>query len=202
MYTIVGLGNPGDEYTHTRHNMGRIILENFAKKNDFFEWELNKKLKAMVSKGEVGKNKVTLVEPETFMNKSGLSVKPFLDKQKPACRQAGKAEKLIVIYDDIDLPFGTFKIAFNKGSGGHKGVDSIIKSIRTKEFIRIRVGICPVTPAGKLKKPKTEQKVLDLIMKDFKKPELDVIKKLSKNINEALIEMIQNGRVSAMNKFN
>lgn len=195
MYIIVGLGNPGDEYVNTRHNMGRIILEHFAKKNDFYEWKDNMKLKALVSKGEVGKSKVTLVEPETFMNKSGLSIKPLIINKK-------KAEKLVVIYDDIDLPFGTFKISFNKGTGGHKGLESIIKQIKTKEFIRIRVGICPITPVGKLKKPKTEKKVLDLIMKDFTKNELNTIKKLSKKINEALEIIIKEGRVLAMNKFN
>lgn len=195
MYTIVGLGNPGDEYTLTRHNMGRIILEHFAEKNDFSEWKDDMKLKALVSKGEIGKSKVALVEPETFMNKSGLSVKPLITNKK-------KAEKLIVIYDDLDLPLGSFKISFNKGTGGHKGLESIVKQIKTKEFIRIRMGICQITPTGKMKKPKGEKKVLDLIMKDFKKPELDLIKKLSKKINEALIEIIENGRSVAMNKYN
>lgn len=194
-FLIVGLGNPGEEYELTRHNVGRIILESFAKKNGFSDWVSDRKTKALLSKGLVGKTKVNLLEPETFMNKSGLSVKPLVTSKK-------KAEKLIVIYDDLDLGIGDFKISWNKGSGGHKGVESIIKSIKTKEFIRIRIGVSPVTPSGKLKKPKGEDKVLNLIMKDFRKPDMDKLKKVSKQVNEVLETIIKEGRVMAMNKFN
>lgn len=195
MYVIVGLGNPGEEYELTRHNVGRIVLNSFAKKNVFSEWVSDKKTKALLSKGQMGKEKITLLEPETFMNKSGLSVKPLVTSVK-------KAEKLIVIYDDLDLAMGDFKISYNKNSGGHKGIESIIKTIKTKGFIRVRVGISPTTLSGKLKKPKGEDKVLNLIMKDFKKPDLDKLKKVSKEINEALEMIIKEGRARAMNKYN
>lgn len=196
-HIIVGLGNPGKEYKNTRHNIGRIILENFADTNakNFSEWGNDKKNKSLISEGKIEKNKIILIEPETFMNKSGLSLKSLITNKK-------KAENLIVIYDDLDLSFGDFRISFNRGSGGHKGLESIIKSIKTKEFVRVRVGICPTTPTGKLKKPKGDQKVLDFIMKDFNEKELNVLKKMSKKINEVLIEIIEKGRVSAMNKFN
>ena len=196
-FLIVGLGNPGDEYTTTRHNVGRIILKKFANVNAgiFSEWEESGKLKALYTKGKIGKHIVELLMPETYMNKSGVSVKKIVTSVK-------KAENLIVIYDDLDLGIGDFKISFNKGFGGHKGLESIIKSVKTKKFVRIRIGISPVTPTGKMRKPKGEQKVLDWVMKDFKKPELDKLKKISKKVNEAILDIIENGRVSAMNKFN
>ena len=196
-YLVVGLGNPGDEYTNTRHNVGRIILEKFANTNAdvFSEWEESGKLKALYTKGKIGKHNLELLMPETFMNKSGVSVKKIITSVK-------KAENLVVIYDDLDLGIGDFKISFNRGSGGHKGIESIIKNVKTKGFVRIRVGISPVTPAGKLRKPKGEKKVLDWVMKDFKKPEMEILKKLSKKTNEAIKTIINDGRVMAMNKFN
>ncbi|MBU1557688.1 aminoacyl-tRNA hydrolase [Patescibacteria group bacterium] len=196
-YLIVGLGNPGDKYSGTRHNVGRIILEKFANANadDFSNWEENGKLKALYSKGKIGKTKVELLMPETFMNNSGVSVKKLVTSKK-------KAETLVVIYDDLDLGFGDFKISFNRGFGGHKGLESVIKNIKTKEFIRIRVGISPITPKGKIRKPKGEKKVLDWVMKDFKKPEMEILKKLSKKTNEAIETIIKEGRVIAMNRFN
>ncbi len=198
MYIIVGLGNPGKEYKLTRHNVGRIMLEYFANANadSFCEWENSSKAKALYSNGKIGKSKVELIMPETFMNNSGKSVLYAKNKHKI------KSEKIIVIYDDLDMGIGSFKISFNKGSGGHKGLESIIKSIKTKEFLRIRVGISPITSSGKLKKPKGEEKVLNLIMKDFRKPDLDKLKKVSKKVNEALEVIIKEGRVKAMNKFN
>lgn len=196
MFHIIGLGNPGEEYKNTRHNMGRIILDKFAEANDFSEWEYSKYGKLLYSHGKMGKRKVELIKPETFMNKSGQSLSYVAKKHKI------KPENVIVIYDDLDMSLGTYKIAFNRGSGGHKGVESIRKAIKTKEFIRIRVGVLQTTPTGKLKKPKGEKKVLDFIMKDFKKDETVIIKKMSKTINEALVSIVEDGRVIAMNKYN
>ncbi len=194
-YVIVGLGNPGEEYAQTRHNTGRIVLDYFRKKYDFSEWEENKKLRALASEGKIGKTKTILLEPETFMNKSGLSVKPLITSKK-------KAEKLAVIYDDLDLPLGTFKISFNKGTGGHKGLESVAKNIKTKEFIRVRVGISQATPKGKLKKPRGEQKILDYLMADFSKKDLEFLKKIKPKIAQALKVIILEGRQRAMNMFN
>ncbi|MCK4918370.1 MAG: aminoacyl-tRNA hydrolase [Candidatus Pacebacteria bacterium] len=195
MYLIVGLGNPGEEYEKTRHNIGRIILDYYAKKNKFEEWLIDGKLKAITSDGFVGKNKVKLIEPETFMNKSGLSIKSLITSKK-------KAETLVVVYDDLDLALGDFKISWNKGTGGHKGLESIVKTIKTKEFIRLRVGITPITPTGKLKKVKGENKVLDFLMKDFTKKDLEILKKAQPKITKALDSIIIEGRVKAMNEYN
>ena len=195
MYYIVGLGNPGEEYKMSRHNAGRIAISVFIKKQKIAEPEMNKKLKALTSAGEIApKQKFQIIFPETFMNKSGLSLKPIITSKK-------KAENLIVVHDDVDLPLGKFKISFGKGSAGHKGVESIIRTIKTKDFIRIRVGISPATPKGKIKKP-NGGKMLDFIIGDFKPKELEAIKKTSSKIVLILGAIIANGREKAMSVFN
>jgi PTH1 family peptidyl-tRNA hydrolase len=172
-YVIVGLGNPGEEYVHTRHNAGHIIVAELAKR------DLNAKL----------------VPLESMMNNSGTAVAVFVKNQK-------EAEKLVVIHDDLDLPLGAIKLSFGRGAGGHRGVDSIIKKLKTKDFMRVRVGICPVTASGKAKKPHGEQQVVDFILGKFKPAELTVLKKLSKKIGDALEVLISHGREAAMSQFN
>ncbi len=193
-HIFVGLGNPGEEYGDTRHNTGRMILEWFGKSLDA-EWKSDKKLNAKVAKVKVGKTPVTIVLPETFMNNSGKSVKPLITSIK-------SAEKLVVVYDDLDLPFGTNKISFNKSSGGHRGLESIIKSIKTEKFARVRVGISPKTPSGKIKKPKGEDAVTKVIMGKFKEEELKELKKLSKKVGEALEAFVSEGLEKTMTGFN
>ena len=104
-YILVGLGNPGEEYLETRHNMGRMVLDAFLKAHDLKDWVENKKFKSLITEGKVGKNKVMLLKPETFMNKSGESVKSLITSKK-------KAETLVVIHDDLDLPLGRIKISY------------------------------------------------------------------------------------------
>ncbi len=154
MKYIIGLGNPGIEYESTRHNAGKIVLG---------------LLKELYSS-----KKVTYIEQDTFMNHSGNAVKKLITSKK-------KAAGLVVIYDDLDLPVGKIKISFNKSSGGHKGVESIIKQVKTLEFIRIRIGI------GKGKNPQKH------IMENFKPEEMKILKKLSKKIAEALEIIVEEG---------
>lgn len=198
-YIIAGLGNPGQEYEDTRHNTGRVVLEILKKKlpakKDFTDWREDKKLKALVSEGVVGKEKVSLIEPNNFMNNSGQSIKPLIGS-------ASKAKNLIVIYDDLDLPLGSFRISFNRGDGGHRGLASIIKGIKTREFIRIRIGITPVSPSGKLKKPKGEDAVIDFIMKKFKPDDLEILKKVSKKVAEAIEVVVNDDLYKAMSLYN
>jgi len=193
-YVIVGLGNPGQEYEGTRHNTGRILLTMFGKQYDA-EWKTDGKLSAQVAKIKIGKSPVTLVLPDTFMNNSGKSIRPLVTSIK-------LAEKLLVIYDDLDMPFGNSKISFNKSSGGHKGLESIIKAIKTEKFVRMRVGISPKTPTGKIKKPSGEDAVMKVIMGKFKPEELLVLKKLSKKIGEVLEIFVSDGLSKAMTVFN
>jgi peptidyl-tRNA hydrolase, PTH1 family len=194
MKIIVGLGNPEEEYFETRHNIGWMMCDALLKKFDGEEFKHDKKLNALTSEIKIGKDKILLVKPETFMNKSGLSIKPLITSVK-------KAQDLIVIHDDLDLPLGRFKIQFNRSSGGHKGVESIIKNIKTEAFTRIKVGISPSTASGKTKKP-TGEKVLDFIVGKFKKPELDEVKKISKNVVQAVEMIVVEGKESAMGEFN
>ncbi len=194
-YIIVGLGNPGEEYVKTRHNVGRMVLEEFRKKYDFPMWESDKTIKALVSKGAFGKDKVILLEPNNFMNVSGKSVAPLV-------KNAKEAERTIVVYDDMDLPVGTMKISFNRSSGGHKGVESIIKALKTREFARLRMGVCPTTAGGKLKKPKGEQAVIDFIIGEFKKPEQEIMKGATKKAVEAISLILTEGRDKATGAVN
>lgn len=174
MYIIVGLGNPTEEYALTRHNSGRMALD-FVSQNT--------------------KTGAKFIFPDTFMNKSGSAVAKIVKSKKAA-------EKLIVIYDDLDLPLGSLKVSYNRSSGGHRGVESIIKALKTEAFVRIRIGISPVTPSGKLKKPRSEREVEKHILGEFKKPELEILKKVFKRVSEVVEVIVAEGYERAMNQFN
>ena len=127
MTIIIGLGNPGEQYKNTRHNVGFMAIDQFANENNFPTFILQKKAKALVSE----QNDVILIKPQTFMNDSGKSVRE-ITKNKPA-------DSLVVIHDDIDLPLGKIKIVKERGSAGHRGVESIIQSIGNDGLIRVRI---------------------------------------------------------------
>jgi PTH1 family peptidyl-tRNA hydrolase len=195
-YIIVGLGNPGQEYEFTRHNTGRIIVDAFAKKlgvDD--EWKEDKKIKSEILKTKIGKNTVILIKPNTFMNKSGDAVRTIVTSKKAA-------ETLVVIHDELDMPFGNMKMSFNKSAGGHRGVQSIVKAVKTEGFIRLRVGISGATAKGTVKKPQGEDAVEKLILGKFKPAELDALKKMSKRAVEGLEILLDEGREIATGKIN
>ncbi len=194
-FVIVGLGNPGEEYLYTRHNTGRLAVESFEDAQEFGGFVTDSKTKSDISKGSIGKHSVVLLLPNTFMNKSGSAVKTLVTSAK-------NAEQLVVVYDDIDLPFGSIKLSFNRGSGGHKGVESIIRAVKTKDFVRVRIGVAPTTPSGKIKKPQGENGVHDFLLGEFKKKELDELKKIFKITSAALESIVSDGRAKAMNMFN
>ncbi len=175
MKLVVGLGNPGKEYENTRHNTGRILVEILEKKME--------------------DQKIKFLTPDTFMNNSGKTVAPLIKSKKDL-------KDLVVIYDDIDLPLGKIKISFNRSSGGHNGLGSIIKSLKSEEFLRIRVGISPSTPKGIVKKPKGEKAVLNFLLGVYKKPELEIIKKLSKKVAEAVECIFTESKEKAMSIYN
>ncbi len=180
MFYIIGLGNPGEEYKDSRHNAGRQAIEQF--KNSKME------------NGKIAK-KVKIIESPEFMNNSGKAVAKIIKSKKAA-------ENLIVVYDDIDLGLGTIKISYDKGSGGHRGLESIIKAVKTREFTRIRIGISPTTPKGKIKKPEGEKKVLDFILGNFSTSQKESLKKVCKTVSEAITTIVEEGRERAMNVFN
>lgn len=175
MKLVVGLGNPGTEYENTRHNTGRIITGLVEKKLD------DKKIKFLM--------------PDNFMNNSGPAVAKALAGKKAL-------KDLIVIYDDIDLPLGKMKISFNRSAGGHNGLASVIKALKSEEFVRIRIGISPATPKGIVKKPIGEKAVINFILGEFKKSELETIKKLSKKVAEAVETIFTEGKDKAMSLYN
>ena len=207
MFYVVGLGNPGEEYLDTRHNTGRMAVQKLLKDLDLDEFEFNKKTNSLVSVGKIGKEKTTLILPNTFMNKSGQAVSYFV---KPKLKSSKKGlENLIVVHDDIDLPLGTIKISYNKGVGGHRGLDSVAKAVKTLEFVRVRVGISPATANGRAKKPgenlppkKAGEAVIDFILGKFKPKEMEILKKTLKKVSEAIQTLITDGRDRAMNMFN
>jgi PTH1 family peptidyl-tRNA hydrolase len=196
-YIIVGLGNPGEEYVSTRHNTGRIALDAIRSHYEGEDFVMSKKSNALVSDIIIGKKKekVTLLAPETFMNKSGSSVATVVKSVKAA-------EKLIVIYDDFQLPLGRIRISYNRSSGGHNGLESIIKAVKTEAFVRIRIGVSPENAQGVAKVPHGEDKVEKFILGKFKDDELKEIKKLSIRVAEAIETIITESREKAMSVYN
>jgi len=175
MKLVVGLGNPGKEYENTRHNAGRILVGIVEKKLE--------------------DSKIKFLTPDSFMNNSGKVVAPLIKTKKDL-------KDLVVIYDDIDLPLGKIKISFNRSSGGHNGLESVIEKLKSQEFIRIRIGISGATPKGVVKKPKGEKAVLNFLLGEFKKSELETIKKLSKKVAEAVETIFNENKEKAMSLYN
>ncbi|MFA7309480.1 MAG: aminoacyl-tRNA hydrolase [Candidatus Paceibacterota bacterium] len=194
-WVVVGLGNPGEDYENTRHNTGRMALEFYAKKAGASAWKEDKKSQSLTTGVNAGKALLALVLPNTFMNKSGAAVARFVRSQRAA-------ESLIVLYDDLDLPLGKIKLSFDRGSGGHKGIESITRAVKTKRFTRIRIGVSPETPGGKLKKPRGEDDVVKFILARFKAGEMDELKKIFKKVSEAIEAIVAEGPMIAMNQFN
>lgn len=194
-WVIVGLGNPGEEYDSTRHNTGRMALEVFARAAGFGDWKEDKKAKAHIASGLLGKTATVLVAPDTFMNKSGNAVAKFVKSQKAA-------ERMVVVYDDLDLPLGHMKLSFDRGSGGHRGVESVTKAVKTKKFTRIRIGISPTTASGALRKPHGDKVVNDFILAKYKTAEREELKQIFKKVSQALEKIVADGPLNAMNEFN
>lgn len=194
-WVITGLGNPGEDYALTRHNAGRMAVEYFASTHECTPWKEDKKTKATVSKGAYERTLLALVLPDTFMNKSGAAVTKFVKSIKAA-------ERLIVVYDDLDLPLGTLKISYDRGSGGHKGLDSVARSVKTRRFPRVRIGVSPSTTSGVLKKPQGEKEVEQFILGLFRPHELGELKTVFKRANLAIEAIIEKGVEQAMNEFN
>lgn len=194
-WIIVGLGNPGEEYDRTRHNTGRMAVTHFAKTAGLTDWKTEKRAQAHISRGMIGKDIIVAILPDTFMNKSGTAVAPFVKSVKAA-------EHLVVAHDDLDLPLGTFKLSFDRGSGGHKGIESIMRTVKTKRFTRVRIGVSPSTASGEIRKPHGEKMVEKFILEQFKSHEESVLKQVFKQTSLAIDTIIREGREHAMNRFN
>jgi PTH1 family peptidyl-tRNA hydrolase len=167
MILIVGLGNPGKKYEKTRHNLGFRVVDEL---------------------GFLNREKIVLVKPKTFMNLSGKTVKSLIKKYKMPIIN------LWVAHDDIDIPLGKIRISKGRGAAGHKGVESIIKELGTKNFIRFRIGILPKT--GKPKKPEK------FVLQKFNKNEERIVKEVIEKAMKAIDFSLKEGLEKAMSKYN
>ena len=194
MKLVVGLGNPGKEYENSRHNTGWIMLDFILGKKA--DWKPANGIKLLYYKDSIAGKPVEYIKPTTFMNNSGVAVAFVKDKHKLNLKD------IVVIYDDVDLPLGKIKISFDRSSGGHNGLESIIKKLKSREFIRIRIGISFETPAGKLRKPKGEKAMLNFLLGEYKEKELAELKKLSKKVAEAIEVIFSENKEKAMSLYN
>jgi len=185
------LGNPGRGYANNRHNLGSMCLNHFARTQGIrFD---KKQGQARIGSGEVAGSKVILAKPQTYMNRSGQSVSQLVNKFNI------NPDDLIIIHDDLDLPLGTIRIRRSGGSGGHKGIDSIISYLESQDFPRLRIGIGrPTTPLAEI----SENDIIAYVLSDFTPEENQVITQVIPRASEAILCLLTEGLAAAMNKFN
>ncbi|MBI5682402.1 MAG: aminoacyl-tRNA hydrolase [Deltaproteobacteria bacterium] len=194
MYLIIGLGNPGARYEFTRHNIGFLAVDYIA---DSFDISLNKKSrKAVWGKGCISGKEVIIAKPQTFMNLSGEAVKSLADFFHI------ETKDIIVIYDDVDLDFGTVRIKKSGGSGGHRGMESIIGQLGTKDFPRIRLGIGRPEKQGQGARGKGQEDTADYVLSPFSFEEEERLPEIFNRTKEAVVTILEHGVEKAMNKFN
>lgn len=186
MYYCLGLGNVGGKYKNTRHNVAWIILEQLF--GD--DWNVNKYMNAEMYPYMIDGEELLFIKPHTFMNNSG-EVIAYIKKDDLQF----SPQQLILLYDDIDLPFGHIKISFDRGDGGHNGVKSIIEHLGSRECIRVRIGISELLEGGRLIKPN--------VLGRFSEQQLDHIKNIiTPQIEKIIHVMVKDGYKEAMNKYN
>ena len=185
IFLIVGLGNPGREYRNTRHNMGFLAVDTLSQKWKFAYPKVQSK--AIITAGSVNGSKVILAKPQTYMNLSGQAVSGLISFYKIPL------DHLLVINDDIDVPFGTIRIRPGGGSAGQKGVGSIIERLGTQEFARMRLGVG---------RPPGQMTSADYVLQQFSKDEEEFLKNFLEKAGQAAEEFVLNGLNAAMNKYN
>jgi len=193
MKLIVGLGNPGQVYARNRHNIGFMCLSHFAKTHSIrFD---KKQGQARTGVGEVAVNKLVLGRPQTGMNLSGQSVNRLVK------RFDVNLNDLLIIHDDLDLPLGKIRISRGSSSGGHKGIESIIRQLGSADFVRIRVGIGrPDVREGSDKDKEAE--IIRYVLSDFTPDEKKTINQVIPRVSEAILYLLGEGLTAAMNKYN
>ncbi|OIO53181.1 aminoacyl-tRNA hydrolase [Candidatus Peregrinibacteria bacterium CG1_02_41_10] len=187
-FLLVGLGNPGQEYEHTRHNVGFLALDQLQKDWQTDEFKENKKLNAFVSNYQLSTVNCKLCKPITFMNLSGKAVRKTLTYYKI------NPDSLIVLHDDIDLPLGQIRIVQNSSDGGHNGVQNIIDKLGTQNFIRVKIGIGP--------KPHPEMDAADFVLGKFTKEEQKKLQPILSQMPDIIKGIITEGVEKAQNKYN
>lgn len=185
MYLIVGLGNPEEDYSKTRHNMGFNVINKISEK---YNIKVNKsKFDGLIGSGEIQEKKVILLKPQTYMNLSGKSIIQAINFYKIGI------DKIVIIYDDIDVEKGKIKIRKQGSAGSHNGMKSVIEELGTESFIRIRVGIG---------KPEFKNDMINYVIGAIPEEEKKVLEDGAKKASEAIEEILKNGVDIAMNKFN
>ncbi|TJX15595.1 aminoacyl-tRNA hydrolase [Tissierella creatinini] len=185
MYVVVGLGNPGKDYTNTRHNVGFDTVDILARRNKI---DLNKiKFNAVYGEGRIGNEKVLLVKPQTFMNNSGISIREIIQFYKLP------AQNIIVIVDDIDIEFSTVRVKQKGSAGSHNGLKSIIYHLQNENFPRVKIGIGKKGP---------NQELADFVLSRFSKEDRQEIEISLMTAAEAVENIIMQDINYAMNKFN
>lgn len=185
MYLIVGLGNPENEYSNTRHNMGFCTINKLAQE---LQIDVNKsKFNSLYGTGMFNGQKIVLLKPQTYMNLSGEAVKAFFDFYKL------NLEDIIVIYDDIEIEKGAIRIRKKGSSGSHNGMKSIIECLQTENFTRIRIGIG---------KPEHHNDMINYVIGKISNEEQKNLEPGIEMAKDATIELIKSGVDIAMNKFN
>ena len=186
MKLIVGLGNPGIEYQFTPHNLGFLAVDRIAEQCGVRV--NNRNCRAQTARARIGETDVVLAKPETFMNLSGQSVRELVQEY-----QAQPEMDLVLLYDELDLPFGTLRIRPRGRSAGHNGVESVIGALGTQEFLRIRMGVGPDHPVGDGAK---------YVLSQFKKSQYPVIDQVLDTAFDAVKIILAEGVQAAMNRFN
>lgn len=184
-WLIVGLGNPGASYEKTRHNLGFMLVDLMAR--DAQTQVKRDECRALIGRAMIENQTVELAKPQTYMNLSGESVSCLLAKPDRS------VDKLIVISDDLALPFGTIRLRSKGSHGGQNGLRSIIDCLKTNEFIRLRIGIMPEHPISNAK---------NFVLENFAKSEAETVDKVLERGAEAIRTVIADGVEKAMAKFN
>ena len=186
MKLIVGLGNPGPEYELTPHNLGFLTIDRLA---DELQVEVrNRQCKALTARTQIGQEPVVLVKPETYMNLSGMAVRELVEKL-----EIRPETDLIVVQDELDFPFGTLRVQRARSSAGHNGIESIIASLGTKDFLRVRIGVAPEH------KPRDGKEYL---LAPMRKAQLKAIDPILDDAVEAVKMIVKEGPAAAMQRFN
>ncbi len=183
-HLVVGLGNPGPEYELTRHNMGFLVVDELADRARAGPWR--RACRAEVAEGSLAGRPVVLAKPLTYMNRSGDAVVRLVD------RYGVPLDRLVVIHDDLDLPFGALRIRTQGGHGGHKGIRSILGALGTGEFVRVKIGIG--RPSGK-------GDVVDYVLGPFTADEAAELPSVLVRAAEAVLHIVGEGPHQAMNRF-
>jgi PTH1 family peptidyl-tRNA hydrolase len=194
-YYVVGLGNPGSEYASTRHNAGRLAVEYLAEQMEASSWRMDKKTRTQRASGvsEDG-SEFECVLPEVYMNCSGEVVASLV-------AQGCALEQLIILHDDIDLPFGTMRISFDRGAGGHNGIRSITQSLNTSAFLRVRIGVLPMKEGVPIK-PASKQGVERFLLRPMHHDDVAQFQKMLPFVYTAVRLIASDGVAVAMERCN